>query len=375
MSSRYGGEGIPYADGYKRTAASDDSAPQAWNLATDQERLGGWSKDRAWAHDGAALSGRGRPGQQFKTNHAGDQGGTVRAITRLLAKNRSERADAAHELQGAVDYFVASPARPVRRLSPSRAIGSALRLGERLGEFGDADLPTNERCLAAMTAAPGKRLVGHSWSSEAIQGERTGRSPNYGVQRKVAAQGPPRPGSRLLEGIQTSGVAALGARVTAFDGRIENLVKTMARVWAYKLSCDVLLWNAERAPPHDLPKSWDVLHHIGVLYHLSNPVEHLDLMLPRTRRGVLLDTHVVGTDADAVEQMEVGGMVYRYHRYGEEHRDISPFAGLEDHAKWLRLDDVIGLLRRHGFGETHVISDRVERNGRRATVFPFRAVP
>jgi hypothetical protein len=302
----------------------------------------------------------------------------VRTMTRLLvAKTRPARADAGRALHNAVDRYVASPLiSPDAMLLVSRHDQELVsRLGERLAEFTEEDLERFNELLpwASMTAAPGNRIVGHPWTSN----KRSSVSPLIDSRLMAFDQQLPLKGLHVLEagcfeGIHTIGCAALGARVTAFDGRIENVVKTMARLWAYKLSCTLFLWNAEKSPPSDLPSSWDVLHHIGVLYHLSNPVQHLEILLPRTRVGVLLDSHVASGDSDALEQMQVRGRTYRYVRYAEVHRDASPFAGLENHGKWLHLDDLLGLLARHGFADAKVVSEKTERNGRRVTIFCFR---
>jgi 2-polyprenyl-3-methyl-5-hydroxy-6-metoxy-1,4-benzoquinol methylase len=302
----------------------------------------------------------------------------VRTMTRLLAaKTGSARADAGRALHNAVSHYVASPliAPTAMSLISPHDQEVVSRLGERLGQFGDEDLERFNELLpwAAMTAAPGNRIVGHAWTSN----KRSSINPLIDSRLMAFNRKLPLKGLHVLEagcfeGIHTIGCVALGARVTAFDGRIENVVKTMARIWAYKLSCNLFLWNAEKSPPPDLPSSWDVLHHIGVLYHLSNPVQHLEILLPRTRLGVLLDSHVASRDSNTLEEMQVRGRTYRYARYAEVHRDVSPFAGLENHAKWLHLDDLLDLLSRHGFADAKVVAEKTERNGRRVTIFCFR---
>jgi 2-polyprenyl-3-methyl-5-hydroxy-6-metoxy-1,4-benzoquinol methylase len=303
----------------------------------------------------------------------------MRAMERLIvADTVVARANAAQNLHRAADRYTASPLTlpSANMMAPSLSDQQMLvRFGKRLAVLSDKDLERFNEVLpwAAMTAAPGGRIVGRPWNATKRHSLNELIDPRLSsFDRELPLKGLQVLEAGCFEGIHTIGCAALGGRVTAFDGRIENLVKTMARLWAYKLSCELLLWNAESAPPTDLPASWDILHHIGVLYHLSNPVQHLECLLPRTRLGVLLDSHVARTDCDKMEEMEVGGQAYRYLRYAEVHADISPFSGLADHAKWLRLDDLLDLLRHHGFGETKVVSERMERNGQRATIFAFR---
>lgn len=302
-----------------------------------------------------------------------------RSMARLLASQTEvERAEAAQGMRGAVDAFLIQaphvPTANMGTLSPRDQEVLAAH-GSRLRELSDRDLDGLNELLpwAAMTAAPEGRIFGRAWTAtkratlNALVDSRI-----VAFNAKLALKGMHVLEAGCFEGIHTIGCAVLGARVTGFDGRIENLVKTMARVWAYEQTCQVFLWNVEKAPPPDLPVEWDVLHHVGVLYHLSNPVEHLNVVLPRTRRGVLLDTHVATSESEATLRMEVGRATYRYVRQSEVHRDVSPFAGLEDHAKWLHLDDLTDLLKRHGFTDVQCTSDRVERNGRRVTIFAFR---
>lgn len=328
---------------------------------------------------GARLRGQSKTTKEPGEDEPGDaRTGLVRTMNQLLAaKTEPARARAGRVLSNAVDRYVASPLIAPAEMSAIGPNDQQLlsRLGHRLGALSNEDLERFNELLpwAAMTAAPDNRIVGHPWASN----KRSSINPLIdsrlmAFNRKLPLRDLHVLEAGCFEGIHTIGCLALGARVTAFDGRIENVVKTMARIWAYKLSCDLFLWNAEKSPPRDLPDSWDVLHHIGVLYHLSNPVQHLETLLPRTRLGVLLDSHVASSDSKVLEEMQVHGRTYRYARYAEVHRDANPFAGLENHAKWLHLDDLLDLLRQSGFADATVVSEREERNGRRVTIFCFR---
>ena len=303
----------------------------------------------------------------------------TRMLTRLVhARTAAERTELAENAHRAVDGFVKNAQNvplPDAKAIPARDQAMLTEFGDRLNTFTDDELRRFNELLpwASMTAAPAGRIVGNAWNAAKRA------TLNELVDSRIVAfnERLPLKGLHVLEagcfeGIHTIACALYGAKVTGFDGRMENILKTMARIWAYRQTCDLVLWNVEQAPPHDLPAAWDVLHHVGVLYHLSNPVEHLNLVLPRTGRGVLLDTHVASDDQNASKQQDVAGVTYRYARHGEAQRDVSPFAGLEDHAKWLHLDDLVGLLRRNGFDKVEMFSDRAERNGRRVTIFAFR---
>jgi tRNA (mo5U34)-methyltransferase len=228
---------------------------------------------------------------------------------------------------------------------------------------------------AAMTVDPGNgRVLGRPWSAAKrarvhalVESRQVAFDRAYPLKgRHVAEFG-------CFEGIHTLGLLLLGAgRVTAIDGRMENVLKTMARVWSYGLRCDTLLWDFEEAPSPLLPAQWDAVHHMGVLYHLSNPIGHLNDILPRTKDALILDTHVSDSEAEATQTYKVGGTEYRYRMKPEPNASSAPFAGLRDHAKYLVLEDLVSHIQSHGFADTRVVDDRMERNGRRVTIWAFR---
>jgi len=302
-------------------------------------------------------------------------------VTNLLGASYADRQEAADALRSTIGEFLLSPDEsevPSLQPAPVRDAPVLEDFGARLASFGDADLNRFNELLpwGAMTAAPNGRVVGRAWSPKkrnVLNSICDARITAFNARLPLAGRHVLEAG--CFEGIHTIACAVLGARVTGFDGRMENILKTMARVWAYQQSCELFLWNIEKEPSPELPKEWDVLMHVGVLYHLLNPVEHLSFMLPRTRDGLLLDTHVTFDDADANQRMTVDGIEYRYAEHDERHSATSPFAGLGDHAKWLHLDDLLGLIRRRGFPIVEVVSDRSERNGRRVTIHAFRTPP
>jgi tRNA (mo5U34)-methyltransferase len=88
----------------------------------------------------------------------------------------------------------------------------------------------------------------------------------------------------------------------------------------------------------------------------------------------MLDTHYA-LESDAGSTYVGGGGEYRYKRY-HEYGLRDPFSGLYDHSKWLRLDDIVSILRGAGFGTVDIVELREERNGPRVLLFadkPLRA--
>jgi tRNA (mo5U34)-methyltransferase len=170
-----------------------------------------------------------------------------------------------------------------------------------------------------------------------------------------------------FEGIHTTSLCQLAQKVTAIDSRIENVVKTIVRTSLF--GCHPTVFKAD---VEDWGSLWpvlkaDVCHHIGVLYHLKDPVRHLLELLPLIRSAVLLDTHIA-TDEDATETYTTQGKTYAYRNH-EEGKDV--FSGMYDHAKWLPLATLEEIFRNAGF-HVEVLEHRQERNGHRVLLFAGR---
>jgi 2-polyprenyl-3-methyl-5-hydroxy-6-metoxy-1,4-benzoquinol methylase len=189
-------------------------------------------------------------------------------------------------------------------------------------------------------------------------------------------------GKRVLEigcheGVYTLGLAKYAASVVALDGRMDNIIKTLTRVWLANKSkaIQVVCNNLEDLNVSRLGKAdsegyiFDLIHHNGVLYHLSNPLAHLDNILDNNPSRVLfLDTHVA-SETKCKHIYNHGGLTYNVHKYAEPaSRSYSPFAGISADSIWLRMDDLIDYLRKKGFGTIEEKSLREERNGLRCRI-------
>ncbi len=169
-----------------------------------------------------------------------------------------------------------------------------------------------------------------------------------------------------FEGIHTIPLYDRAARVTAIDGRIENVVKTMVRCAFFQRYPTVLVCDLERPGAAEELLHADLCHHMGVLYHLTDPVRHLRQLAAWVDRGLMLDTHYTLPEA-ATDTYEVDGERFRCRRFGEARAD--PFSGMENHSKWLLLDDIIAVLRSAGFAQVDIVERRDERNGPRVLLF------
>lgn len=170
-----------------------------------------------------------------------------------------------------------------------------------------------------------------------------------------------------FEGIHTIALAQFTKQVHAVDSRIENVVKTLVRANMFGFSPQVTVCDLEQASDiARLPKV-DLVHHVGVLYHLKDPVTHLFDLAKFTQTGILLDTHYA-TPEMATQNYTVGNKTYRYYSYGEKGRN-EVFSGMYDHAKWLLLEDIKDILSVIGFADIRIFKDVAQRNGPRVTLY------
>lgn len=170
-----------------------------------------------------------------------------------------------------------------------------------------------------------------------------------------------------FEGNHTIALATYAKKVTAIDSRVEHVVKTLTRCAMAQVSPSVHCWDVEDSTiPSQTDLNCDVLHHVGVLYHLLNPVEHLKRISPFVRDVIMLDTHVAPENVELKRYGEV-----QYWEFAEHGRD-NPFAGMYGHAKWIVLKDLIQLLHSLGFSHVDVAEQRTERSGPRVLIYAHR---
>jgi hypothetical protein len=175
-----------------------------------------------------------------------------------------------------------------------------------------------------------------------------------------------------FEGIHTIGLCNYSRRVYAVDSRIENVIKTIVRTNMFGHHPTVTVFDADSdaTPPHE--GHYQIIHHVGVLYHLAEPVRHLLSLRSDSLEGILLDTHYATAEMATKEYTASNGNPYRYHHFKEGGRD-EVFSGMHDHAKWLTKDDLFELLKQIGLTDIQVAADTMQRNGPRLTVFAQRS--
>jgi hypothetical protein len=168
------------------------------------------------------------------------------------------------------------------------------------------------------------------------------------------------------EGIHTVQLAAVARRVTALDVRPKNIVGALTRVFVVGSDNVQLLLEDVRELDASFERH-DILFHVGVLYHLADPVEHL-YKVASLADDLLLDTHYVG-DPGSRERSDLihDGKRYVAYLYNEAGW-ADTFSGVEDVSRWLDRESLLRLVRDVGFDDVEVLDDRTERNGSRITL-------
>jgi tRNA (mo5U34)-methyltransferase len=173
-----------------------------------------------------------------------------------------------------------------------------------------------------------------------------------------------------FEGHYAATLAMRCKHVYAFDSRMENVLKTLVRTWSLGLDKNVVadVLNIEDSKVSEFyqkygVENFDLIYHRGVLYHLSDPVSHLADIAPICS-ALYLNTQYAADEQAQDTFASPHGTFHVFH-YREKGVDFAPFAGMVPMARWLRKDELLGLLERLGFQSISVISDVDERNGKR----------
>jgi SAM-dependent methyltransferase len=242
-----------------------------------------------------------------------------------------------------------------------------------LDGLSDRDLDHLNRLLpwnAFTVDGKGRRFGNRAWSGkraepQVIPDPRIARlDQEFGIGDKSVLE------IGCFEGIHTIGLARAARQVTAIDARVDNVVKTLVRASFYGCRPTVFVCNVEDHPVPVFDLRSDVVHHVGVLYHLQDPVAHLRELPGLTRIGLMLDTHFARPD-QADRSYVSGPKTFRYREFRESGA-VDPFSGMYPHSKWLLLEDIVGLLKEGGFETVTVAEEREERNGPRVLLFAHK---
>lgn len=215
----------------------------------------------------------------------------------------------------------------------------------------------------------------HSWSTARPLSD--GRM--LGAGKSATSRTDPRVDAvraRLGEGLRVLEVGACEAQhtvllapfcreVVAIEVRPKNVVGALIRQYVNGIrNVQNLVMDVRDVPPELGP--FDLVFHVGVLYHLSDPVDHLHQIGRLGVPALLLDTHYA---TDALERFPLqtiqhAGQAYRARIYKEKGW-ADAFSGVEARSAWLYRDDLLALVDRIGFPRIEILRDEVERNGPR----------
>jgi 2-polyprenyl-3-methyl-5-hydroxy-6-metoxy-1,4-benzoquinol methylase len=252
----------------------------------------------------------------------------------------------------------------------------------RMISFDDANLQRLNAMLpwSSFVTLSGGGVVGAPWST--TKRHAATRYPDTGVEKLNKRL--PLAGLSVLElgcfeGHHSISLARHAAEVWGIDGRIENVIKSLVRVWMAGLEGKVVvnLLDLERGTLKDQlaalgrSKPFDVMHHRGVLYHLSDPIGNLEQCAAVTRKHLYLHTQIASEAQADVTLSHVSGD-YRAFRYREPNPEFAPFAGITEHAHWMTRASLEKLLRAIGFSQVEVIAEIEERNGLRLELIASR---
>jgi hypothetical protein len=170
-----------------------------------------------------------------------------------------------------------------------------------------------------------------------------------------------------FEGVHTVGLCQFGANVVAVDARIENVVKTIVSANLFGHRPDVRCVDVDSVAGLERLPEVDIVHHVGVLYHLVDPVTHLCRLARVTRHTMMLDTHI-SPDGEDSQSYEAEGERWGFRLYREGGRkDV--FSGMGSDAKWLTQATLERALRKAGFSLNTTVELRNERNGPRVLMY------
>jgi len=172
------------------------------------------------------------------------------------------------------------------------------------------------------------------------------------------------------EGVHTVQLAAHCRRIVGVEARPSNVLCSLVRLWAHGVTnATVVLRRVEELDEQF--GRFDILCHIGVLYHLQNPVEHL-FKIRRLADTLFLDTHYWRDAPGRRADVSYGGKRYAASLYRERRNRMDAFAGMDRDARWLERGALLSVLSDAGYTSIEIVDDRLECYGPRITIIATR---
>lgn len=166
------------------------------------------------------------------------------------------------------------------------------------------------------------------------------------------------------EGYNTVELAQIAQDVITTDVRPRNLIGAMIRAWILGLdNIEFILSDLNKIEKNlfILDRN-NIVFHTGTLYHLDNPIKHLQYIASITN-NLYLSTRCYDEDAEIKSikypMVTVTNNNYRcYKVYEKENRWKHSFAGVKDFSVWLHKDDIADILRYVGFTNVELLVER-----------------
>jgi SAM-dependent methyltransferase len=156
-----------------------------------------------------------------------------------------------------------------------------------------------------------------------------------------------------LEAGQTVELARRGYKVTAIEGRDENVRRARWICRLFETDAVILAADLETVPLREFGR-FDVVFCSGLLYHLPRPWELVE-QLPAVAANVFLSTHYAEK-----QHATANGIAGRW--YSELGRE-DPLSGLSERSFWPTKAALLDLLRANGYREIEVTRDWAHPNG------------
>jgi tRNA (mo5U34)-methyltransferase len=172
------------------------------------------------------------------------------------------------------------------------------------------------------------------------------------------------------EGYHTVQLASRFTQVTALEARPRNIACALVNMFVHEATnVQVRMMDVREVGP-SLGR-FDLVFHSGVLYHLSEPVEHLRRVAGLSDQ-LLLDTHYAPSgDRYPRADLDSGGKRYPAVAWREGGwTDV--FSGLEAESRWLRREALLEALADVGYREVEVLAEYEMEVGPRLALWARR---
>jgi hypothetical protein len=167
-----------------------------------------------------------------------------------------------------------------------------------------------------------------------------------------------------LEGAHTYQLEKLGVReVIAIEANVEAFLKCLIVKNLAGLRSRFLLGDFVEYLKDDSSR-YDLIFCSGVLYHMQDPVQLIELMAAHTDRIFVWTHYIVEHSTQSMHEVTRGGQRYIYHQRIYEDRDYGRFwGGNKPTASLLARDDILRAFAANGFDNHKIHAEDLSHPG------------